>query len=351
MTPAISTGSRPIDLEIIIVDDASSDDSLAVAQALAERFPEVRVLSHDRNQGKGAALRTGFAEVTGDFVAVQDADLEYDPRDLLRLIEPLESGEADVVFGSRYRSHGPKRVLYYWHSLMNRALTLISNFFTDLDLTDMETCYKVFRRDVIQSIEIEENRFGFEPEIVAKLADRRLRIYEAAIHYSPRTYDEGKKIGASDGLRALYCIVRYNAQGAPVLIQFILYCLIGGFSALVNLATFATIHSAGAGIGASAAIAFVVAAAVNYMLCISLLFYQSERWTRPVERLVYAVIVVSIGLFDVHLTRSLVAAGYGAMASKILAAASLPILNFAARRYLVFKANRRGPWLPTNPQD
>jgi dolichol-phosphate mannosyltransferase len=199
-----SIASQDLAVEIAIVDDASTDDSLATATVLADRHSEIKVYSHEVNRGKGAALRTGFSKVTGDFVAVQDADLEYDPNDLVRLLEPLIAGKADVAFGSRYLSTGPHRVLYFWHSVGNQFLTLISNIFTDLNLTDMETCYKVFKREVIQSIEIEEDRFGFEPEIVAKLADRRLRIYEMGISYDGRTYAEGKKIGISDAFRALF---------------------------------------------------------------------------------------------------------------------------------------------------
>jgi len=340
-------GSESLGLEIVIVNDASTDGSLEVAQRLAARHEEVSVVSHEINQGKGAALRSGFREVTGDFVAVQDADLEYDPQDLPRLLEPLIEGRADVVMGSRYAASGPHRVLYFWHSVGNRLLTLLSNIFTDLALTDMETCYKVFKREVIQSIEIEENRFGFEPEIVAKLADRRLRIYEAGIRYSPRTYEEGKKIGVSDGLRALYCVIRYNAHNAPIGIQFALYCLIGGFSALIDLLVFGTMISAQASVAISAATAFGVAALVNYRLCIALLFHRNIRWTAPVEWSVYTGVVVAIGLFDLMLTEWLIGTGFGPMPSKAIAAASLPILNFLARRYLVFQSGTRGPWKPT----
>ena len=197
--------------EIVVVDDGSSDGTREALATIDE--PRVRVLLHDRNQGKGAALRTGFREARSEYVVVQDADLEYDPAEYGTLLVALLDGRADVVFGSRFLAGGPHRVLYFWHSLGNRFLTLLSNMFTDLNLTDMETCYKVFRREVIQSIDIEEDRFGFEPEITAKLARRQLRIYEVGISYSGRTYEEGKKIGWRDGVRAMYCIVRYSAFG------------------------------------------------------------------------------------------------------------------------------------------
>ena len=204
--------------EVIIVDDGSKDRSREILAAMTD--PKVHVVLHDVNQGKGAALRTGFAHATADFVIVQDADLEYDPSEYRLVLEPLLDDRADVVFGSRFLSGRPHRVLYFWHSLGNRFLTLMSNMFTDLNLTDMETCYKCFRREIIQSIVIEENRFGFEPEITAKLAKMRIRIYEVGISYSGRTYDEGKKIGWRDGIRAVYCIVRYSKVGdklAPLL--------------------------------------------------------------------------------------------------------------------------------------
>jgi glycosyltransferase involved in cell wall biosynthesis len=179
--------------KLIIVNDASSDNSLTIARDLEQRHENIKVFTHEKNQGKGAALRTGFKEATGDYVAVQDADLEYDPRELLKLIEPLREGDADVVLGSRFASSGPHRVLYFWHSMGNKFLTFLSNMFTDLNLTDMETCYKVFKREVIQSIEIEENRFGFEPEIVAKVAQRRLRVFEMGISYKGPHLRRGQK--------------------------------------------------------------------------------------------------------------------------------------------------------------
>ena len=195
--------------EVVIVDDGSTDGTRDVLARLADS--RLRVELHERNSGKGAALRTGFRLATSDFVVVQDADLEYDPAEYGDLLAPLIDKRADVVYGSRFLSGRPHRVLYFWHSLGNRLLTLCSNMFTGLNLSDMETCYKVFRREVIQAIQIEEDRFGFEPEITAKVAKARLVVYEVGISYSGRTYAEGKKIGFRDALRALYCILRYSS--------------------------------------------------------------------------------------------------------------------------------------------
>jgi glycosyltransferase involved in cell wall biosynthesis len=199
----------PIDKELVIVDDHSTDGTDKVLQAHVNT-PGITLLRHTVNQGKGAALRTGIAATKGQLVIIQDADLEYNPAEYPRLVEPITSGVADVVFGSRFAGGERHRVLYFWHALGNRFLTLCSNVFTNLNLTDMETCYKVFRGDLIRSIPIEENRFGFEPEITAKIAARRCRLYEVGISYEGRTYEEGKKIGWKDGFRALWCIVKYN---------------------------------------------------------------------------------------------------------------------------------------------
>ncbi|HTY37266.1 MAG TPA: glycosyltransferase family 2 protein [Bacteroidota bacterium] len=202
----------PLEIELICVDDGSQDGSVEILLELQKQYSQVKVVLQPKNMGKGAALRRGIQEATGDYVVIQDADLEYDPNEYPILLDPLIQGKADVVYGSRFLGGRAHRVLYFWHSVGNWLLTLFSNVLTNINLTDMETCYKVFRRDVIQSITIEEDRFGFEPEITVKIANRSLRIYEVGVSYWGRTYEEGKKIGWKDGARALWCLLKYSIK-------------------------------------------------------------------------------------------------------------------------------------------
>jgi dolichol-phosphate mannosyltransferase len=280
-----------LSLEIIIVDDCSKDRTLSIARTLEETYPEIKVVIHEVNRGKGAALRTGFAKATGEFIAVQDADLEYDPRDLRRLVTPLIADEADVVLGSRFLSSGAHRVLYFWHYLGNRFLTFLSNMFTDLNLTDMETCYKVFRRDVIQSIDIKENRFGFEPEIVAKVAHMRLRI-----------------------------------------------------AALFNLIVFLGMLSSGWTVTIAAPTAFILAAIANYLLCILLLFRHKARWNSINEMIIFWFVVGVVGILDLATTKFFILLGIAVWMSKLLASIIGLIFNFIGRRFLVFSEPPSGPW-------
>ena len=216
VTSVMGLNAANMSVEVVIVDDCSSDGSRMVAERLATEYPGVKLVTHTTNRGKGAALRTGFLEATGDMVGIQDADNEYDPRDCLKLVRPIAEGRADVVYGSRYLPSGEHRVLRHWHTSMNRFLTFLSNMCSDLSISDMETCYKLFSRDVIQQIAplLKEERFGFEPEVTALVARgvrvKGWRVFECPISYAPRTFLEGKKIGWKDGVRALWCILKYN---------------------------------------------------------------------------------------------------------------------------------------------
>jgi glycosyltransferase involved in cell wall biosynthesis len=340
----MSIASDNLNLEIIVVDDCSTDGSFSIATTLAARHQGIRVLRHEKNMGKGAAIRSGMSEASGNFVAIQDADLEYDPKDLLRLVEPLAAGKADVVIGSRFLSSGAHRVLYFWHSAGNKFLTLLSNMLTDLNLTDMECCYKVFLREALKNIVIEENRFGFDPEIIAKISNKRLRIYEMSVSYDGRTYSEGKKITWKDGLKAIYCILHYNLPFCPPHVQFLAYSLVGGAAAIVNLWMFLLLYSFGIALEIAAPTAFVVAAAVNYLLSVVLVFRHKAKWGNILEIVIYCGVVLGGAALDLFITKLSVNLGNSPEVAKITATALVLVFNFVGRRYVVFPLAARGGW-------
>lgn len=332
-----------LSLELIIVDDCSKDESVEIALSLADTYPEIKVLQHDTNQGKGAALRSGFKHATGDIVAIQDADLEYDPNDLKKLLVPIVENKADVVLGSRFLTSGAHRVFYFWHSMGNKFLTLLSNMYTDLNLTDMETCYKVFKREIIQDIEINENRFGFEPEIVAEIAHRRLRIYEMGISYDGRSYAEGKKIGMRDGFRAIYCILRFNGYRSPYPLQFLVYLLIGGTAACAHLFLFLLLFATGLSIVPALLLAALPALSIDYFFCISVLFRHKIKWPLFSEVVLFAIVAFGTLLIDMYCTLAF-SSGYSLFGAKILGSIIAIPLGFIGRKLLVFPERVSGDW-------
>ncbi|HFQ91070.1 MAG TPA: glycosyltransferase [Desulfobulbus sp.] len=332
----LAIADATLSLEVIIVDDCSQDRSLALARELAARHDEIRVLRHEVNMGKGAALRTGFRHATGDVVAVQDADLEYDPHDLKRLVEPIRTGEAEVVLGSRFLSPGRHRVFSFWHYMGNRFLTLLSNMFTDLYLTDMETCYKVFRREVIQAMEIRENRFGFEPEIVARIARRRLEIFEMGISYDSRSYADGKKIGVRDGFRAIYCILHYNGYRAPAPLQFLVYLPIWLVFAILDTIGVGLLGATGLSPLSSLALPFLLASVADYFLCVHFLF-RNRRPGRGIA--LFSGFALAGSVLDILVTRGLLLAGLSFAWARVCVLVLILFYNFFTRRRFIFPAS------------
>jgi dolichol-phosphate mannosyltransferase len=332
----LAIATPDLKVEVVIVDDCSTDKSVMLARELAKYHPEITVLQHDKNRGKGAALRTGFKRATGDFIGIQDGDLEYDPQEYHVLLQPILANKADVVFGSRYLKTDRRRVLYYWHTWMNKTLTSISNMLTNLDITDMETGYKLFRRDIIQGLDLKEDGFGFEPEVTAKVSQTRCRVYECAISYLPRTPEEGKKINWKDGIHALYCILHYGAPSAPLPLQLAIYFFIGSVCAVVNIAVFSMLFHGGLSVEVATPVAFAIAAALNYVLCITILFHHKARWNTYGELAVYLCSVLFMGLVDYCLTIGLITVGVPAIFSKVIATVVGFVGNFLTRRFFVF---------------
>lgn len=329
---------RGIKLELIIVNDCSTDNSAAIGKKLASDFSCVKYYELPVNSGKGAALKHGFAMANGDYVGIQDADAEYNPLDYSDLLKPMLEGKADVVYGSRYLRRGQRRVLYFWHTWMNRALTFVSNMFTNLDISDMETCYKLFKKETIKELapRLKENRFGFEPEITSLVARNKCKVYEGAIDYTPRSYEEGKKIGWKDGVRALYCILHYGAPYAPLPMQLLLYFFIGSFCALLDVASFAILKAFGFSLLSSVVFAFIIAAIVNYLLCVSLLFRSGNRWKLSNELIIYLAGTACMCLLDYIFTYALINWGLNPVFAKAISSSIGFFGNFYLRKYLVF---------------
>ena len=326
-----------IELEIILIDDCSTDKSKEIAEKIADNS-KIKFFAHEKNQGKGAALKTGFMAAEGDFIGIQDADDEYNPKDYIKLLKPLIEDRADVCFGSRYLKQDTRRVLYFWHTCMNKFLTLLTNMYTNLDITDMETCYKLFKKEVIKEIapKLKENRFGFEPEVTIHVAKGNWRVYESAISYTPRTYEEGKKIKAKDGFRALYCIFHYGANTAPIPMQFILYLFIGAISAIANIFSYMVLINISNNLILNIAIAFFISAFVNYILCILILFRHKARWNSFMEIVTYLITLLIMGTIDYWATFGLLTIGFGNFWSKTISSAIGVLGNFLLRKYFVF---------------
>jgi len=335
-TLAIKKDLGDIELELIIVDDCSNDNSFEIAKKLESE--NVKIFRHEKNKGKGAALKTGFMQASGEYIGIQDADMEYNPFDYIKLLKPLIENKADVCYGSRYLAHEERKVLYFWHTFMNKGLTYLTNMYSNLDITDMETCYKLFKKDVIKEIapKLKENRFGFEPELTMYVAQGGYRVYGCAIEYNPRSYEEGKKIKAKDGLRALYCILHYGAHKAPLPMQFLLYLIIGAISAIVNIIAFLIFTKSGFSLFQAVVFAFIISALINYFLCILLLFKHKARFSTIAEIIAYTLVVISMCYLDYCCTYLFLALSLDNFWAKALSSLVGVIGNFLFRKYFVF---------------
>ncbi len=317
---AWDNGQKP---EIIIVNDGSTDNSLSVARALEKKYSGVTVVHHRENRGKGAAVRTGLKIAAGDFIAVQDADLEYDPVDLTALLIPLLSGEADMVLGSRYLSREGGRVLFFWHTLGNRVLTLLSNMTTGLNLTDMGTCYKVFRKSVLDGIDLSENRFGFDAEVIAKTARQGIRIFEKGISYTPRGYEQGKKIRIRDGIDLLRAMVSHGG-GAAALTARGLLRLAGGLLLITcHLLFFTLLVFTGASVPVSCAIAFSLTTSMNHFL-----FRRVSPGRCPRGAVSCFLVLALLCLLDMKITILLMNSGFPPWSSKLVPAIPVQFIGF-----------------------
>ena len=276
-------------LELVLVDDCSKDNSSLVIEELKNEFSNIKTFKHEKNKGKGAALKTGFLGASGDFIGIQDADNEYNPYDYIKLLKPLMEDRADVSYGSRYLKKESRKVLYFWHSLMNKTLSFLTSMVTNLDITGMETCYKLFKKEVIEKItpKLKENRFGFEPEITVYVAKNNYRVYETAIDYNPRSYEEGKKINAKDGLRALYCIFHYGANIAPSFLQFIIFVLLCYLSLGLCNCSFFLISNCTDNSIITITLPFVVFMVINYLLVSNILFSSKIRYSKIIEIILF----------------------------------------------------------------
>ncbi len=352
VSETIKLASADLALELIIVDDCSKDQSREIAQKIASRVnassdarPEnvrVKLCCHDVNQGKGAALRTGFMQATGDYVGIQDADLEYNPLDYVKMLKPLIENRADIILGSRYLRKDDRIVLKWWHSSMNRFLTFLSNIFTDLDISDMETCYKLFRREIIQKIapRLKENRFGFEPEVVSEIARcmrfEGWRVGEVAIDYRPRTFSD-RQLGWKNCIYDLYCIFHYNAPSLPMPMQLIIYFFIGLTAAIANIAVFMVLVAVKMSNLPAVCIAFLVSSLVNYLLCIAFLFRHKARWSTGGELCTYVITLGIMGGLDYGITSGLMALSMSALWAKSLSNVIGFVGNYLFRKFFVFR--------------